>query len=158
MPDQMLRCRLHRFNIKWSANMPDAALFQRRRCPAVNDAVDVQFTLGAKARMKIIARGLGARHRHGARQMRIDGFGEGRPIQRPLAVIQIHMRHLAIGMDARIRAARDRDRQALLAKTEDGVFNRLLHGRNIALLPLPAAKGLAVIFNGKFPACHNRKL
>ena len=66
------------------------------------------------------------------------------------------MGDLAEGMDAGIGAAGALDRDRLAREGGDRLLDRLLH-RAAVLLPLPADKGAAVIFDGQLVARHLRR-
>ena len=68
-------------------------------------------------------------------------------------LLQIEMRHLAQRMHAGIGAARAGDGDALAGEFQDRLFQRALHRRPI-VLPLPADKRRAVIFEGEAIARH----
>src|SRR6185437_94652 len=75
-------------------------------------------------------------------------YGVGREF-----LFQIEMGDLAEGMHTRIRTARAGDGDGFAGKLVDRLFERALHRRPV-ILPLPAGKRSAVIFDGQAIAHH----
>src|SRR5665213_3010779 len=134
--------------------MPDEAVVDGGRAATIEDAVKIMPLGGRKTGVKIMCRHLRFQHHHGLRpEEMIEGIAHlvGREL-----LLQVEMRHLALGMDSRIGAARARDGDPQAGEFLDRLFQRALH-RGAIVLALPADKGTSVIFHGKAIARHQVK-
>ena len=151
LADERLRGEVHRFGVEFMHHMPDAALVERGRGAAAEDAIKIMARRSRKAGMEI---GRGNRRFHNG-----DGRRPHEMVQRVADFVgrelffKIEMRHLAEGVHAGIGAPGAGDRDALAAKFEDRLFQSALHRRAV-VLALPADERRSVIFDGEAIARH----
>ena len=151
--DKPVRCFLHQARFQRVAVMPDPSVVEGRWLPARQNAVEIVASGGGKPGMRLV--------RHLARVADRDRMPRCERVHRrhhPVGVEfvrDIQMRHLAGGMNARIRAARPVDRTGAAGQLGRGVLEDLLH-RQPVILALPANERAAVIFDGdENPPCHD---
>ena len=104
------------------------------------------------ARVEIGAHALGADNRHGmGMNERVEPLAE--PERLPVA-LEVDMRDLSSRVHAGVRAPRAMGGYALAGHGEYGVFENFLD-REAVLLPLPADKRRAVIFEDELKTRHS---
>ena len=119
---------VHGLGVQRLLHVPDPALVQRRRAAPVEDAVAVAPLGGREPGVPALRRdawpparrpapGSGGRSAHCARSRR----GQSR--------VEVHMHHLAGGVDAGVGAARGLQPELLAAEGLDGALDRALHRR-----------------------------
>ena len=149
--DEDLAGLVHGLHIQRLLHVPGQPLFEGQRRQAVEDAVAVGAADGGKAGVKAFMHLLAGKDSDRVRlavEVHRPHHGFGRPV-----LFEIHMRHLTRGMHARIGAPGPANGNLLTAEGLDGTLQHGLHGRAIGL-PLPAAEGTAVIFDGQLVAGH----
>ena len=114
-PISSLRGFVHDLGIERPGDVPDPARIERRRRPAVEDAIDVVPLHGGDARIERLGHDLRREDRDGGRlQMRVGGVPHR---IRPPLLVQIHMHDLMGGVNAGIRAAGAMDPHGLCRRS-----------------------------------------
>ena len=153
MADQHLRGIVHDSDVQRQRHVPDPPCIERRARPAVQDAIQIGTFHGGNPGVEIV------RNRHCLRHddlflahVGIQRFADRMGVR---VLFDIDMRNLCNRMNARIRPPGTVYARLLAAKPEHGLFHRLLDRRAV-VLALPAGVTAAVIFDGQFPAGHER--
>ena len=126
----------------------DEAFPQRTARAAEQDAVAVELAGRVEAGVEVGGSAAAAQHRCVGRQVEVEGGHEALRRQRGGGV---EVRHLRLGVEARVRAAGARDAHGLLRDAPDGLLQRALHGPPLRL-KLPAEEVGAVVFECKSKA------
>lgn len=121
MPAQkQLSCFGHAIAIEWWRHMPNAVLVQHGRRAAVENAINVDTTLGGASRVEIVADRLGAEHRYsGGAHMMIERAPD---LFRRIGAGQIEMRGHTQRMNTGVGAAGAMHRGVPTAVKPDCVF------------------------------------
>src|SRR5215472_7995760 len=151
MADQVPRTRTHCLDIERRGDMPDPSPFKRRRCSAVEDAIEISSTGCREPRVERSGHRLYGEDRDpGGPQMVVNGAAQD---LRQNRAGKIDMTGLRQRMHTRIGAPGAMHRDALAAELGDGGFERLLN-RGPVGLPLPAGQSTPVIFYRQLIAGH----
>src|SRR6516162_9208498 len=149
--DEMASTRAHCLDIERRCDMPHPAPFERRRCSAVQDAIEINSSDCREPCVKRSGHPLCREDRNpGGPQMVVNGAAQN--LRRNRAG-KIDMSGLRQRMHASIGASGAMYRDALAAELGDGGFERLLNRWPVGL-PLPAGQSTAVIFDRQLVAGH----
>jgi hypothetical protein len=142
--EQVLGGGMHGGGVQGGGDVPDATSHQRRAAAAVEDAEAVGSAVGGEARVPVFRHHRGIQYDDGIwLHVVVQGIADRLGA---VAVRQVDMRDLTLGVDSRIGPAGDDAGDGLAAvQVGGGLFEHRLDGQAVDLA-LPADEWGAVVF------------